>query len=216
MNNLQLEVMQLRYNDYKNEFIELHKQEERNIKSIKDDYDSRKKALEKKYSDQLNNIIYEILYKSLSSAYFEQMYVGFKVVKHSSYFGGAMTITIEEKSVSTAMKKGAKRLNYERIKNQFFSNLKIKTVGEVNKLSIDAAWKEKCKKGFINVIDEIRKTFMQKYESAFQALAGGKKNRPRRRKTQKMQKMQKMQKNNKKTSKSGSKMKRKTKKERAS
>jgi hypothetical protein len=205
--------MQLRYNDYKNEFIKIHQQEERNIKLIKDDYNSRKKALEKKYSDQLNNIIYEILYKSLSSAYFEQMYIGFKVVKHSSYFGGAMTITIEEKRVSTAMKKGAKRLNYERIKKQFFSDLKIKTVGEVNKLSIDAVWKEKCKKGFINVIDEIRKTFIQKYESVFQSLAGGKKNRPRRQKTQKRQKMPK---NTKIARKSESKMKRKTKKELAS
>lgn len=184
MDQLKMEAMQIRYNDYIHQIEELKTQVQHSIKMAKTRFIDGKKKLEQEYLDELHDLIYDTLYKSLSMKYFEQMYVGFKVVKTSGFMSKHIRFAIEEKKVSTASKAGAKKINYDRIKNNFFNDLRVKTETEIAKLTIDDTWKEKYKQAFGAVIDEIRETFVNKYKTTFESstvstVLGGTKRRKR-------------------------------------
>lgn len=182
MDQLKMEVMQVRYNDYVKQVGALKMQAKNSIEMAKKKYTDDKARLEQQYLDELHDLIYDTLYKSLSMKYFEQMYLGFKVVKTSGFMSKHLRFAIEEKNMSTASKKGAKKINYDRIKTNFFNNLREKTETEIQKLTIDDTWKEKYKQAFGEVINEIRTTFVNKYKKIFEysSVLGGATRRKRR------------------------------------
>lgn len=139
--------------------------------------DFKQKQLKEKkefWEKDVKNTIYKTLFNIISNKYnFQQMYLGFKLVKNYTN----AVFTIEEKTVSTASKATTKKQNYVRIKNNFIPKLKSDFDSHIDKIITNTNDSSMMKTMGAKVISEIEANFETKYKNV---MTGGKMNKKTR------------------------------------